>query len=78
MHNLKPITDLENYQSVLNDVSADSPVYLTENGKECFVLSDMRDYEKQKAALQLSAALLDGETSVCGYLKREGLKCAYA
>lgn len=79
MHNLKPITDLKNYERVLSDVGADSPVYLTKNGKECFVIADMRDYEKQKASLQLLIDLLDGEISAQtrGWLESDKIRARH-
>lgn len=33
MPNIKPISDLRNYNEVLKDVSAGSPVFLTKNGR---------------------------------------------
>lgn len=33
MPNVKPISDLNNYNGVLRDVSRDKPVFLTRNGK---------------------------------------------
>ena len=33
MPNIKPISDLRNYNEVLRDVEAGSPVFLTKNGR---------------------------------------------
>ena len=33
MPNIKPISDLRNYSEVLRDVTIDSPVFLTKNGR---------------------------------------------
>ena len=34
MPNIKPISDLRNYNEVLRDVEEGSPVFLTKNGRE--------------------------------------------
>ncbi len=53
MPNIKPISDLRNYTEVLRDVTAGSPVFLTKNGRGRYVIIDIQEYEKAKAALQL-------------------------
>lgn len=63
MPNIKPVSDLRNYNEVLRDVSADSPVFLTKNGRGRYVIVDMAEYEKQAATLKLMAELAKGEKS---------------
>lgn len=66
MPNIVPISDLRNYTSVLNEVSAGSPVYLTKNGRGCYAIVDIADqeeYEKTKAALRLMCELEEGRKS---------------
>lgn len=60
MPNIKPVSDLRNYNSVLKDVKKDDPVFLTKNGRGRFAILSMEDYEKQKAALALLAMLDKG------------------
>jgi antitoxin (DNA-binding transcriptional repressor) of toxin-antitoxin stability system len=66
MPNIKPISDLRNYTTVLHDVAVGSPVYLTKNGRGCYAIvdiSEQEDYEKTKAALMLMCELENGRKS---------------
>lgn len=63
MPNIKPITDLRNYGEVLREVEEDAPVFLTKNGRGRFVLLDIRDYERNRAALRLLNELEKGRRS---------------
>ncbi len=63
MPNIKPISDLKNYNEILQDVDAGSPVYLTRNGRGRYVITDIRDYEKQQATIKLLQELAQGEQS---------------
>lgn len=63
MPNIKPVSDLRNYNEVLKDVSVDSPVFLTKNGRGRYVIVDMVEYERQAATLKLMAELAKGEQS---------------
>ena len=49
---IKPISDLRNYNQVLEKVSVGSPVYLTKNGHGCYTIMDINEqeemYEKAK------------------------------
>lgn len=40
-----PVSDLRNYNEVLQNVSEGSPVFLTRNGRGCFVVIDIKEYE---------------------------------
>lgn len=64
MPNIKPVSDLRNYNEVLRDVSVDSPVFLTKNGRGRYVIVDMAEYEKQAATLKLMAELAKAEKSI--------------
>ena len=46
MPNIKPISDLRNYNEVLRDVAVGSPVFLTKNGRGKYAIVDILDYEK--------------------------------
>ncbi len=63
MPNIRPVSDLRNYTKVLRDVTEDSPVFLTKNGCGRYVIIDIKEYEKTKAALQLMDELGKGEKS---------------
>lgn len=66
MPNIKPISDLRNYNVILKDVAVGSPVYLTKNGRGCYAIVDIaeqEEYEKTKAALKLMAELAKGKNS---------------
>ena len=66
MPNIRPISDLRNYSAVLQDVTVGSPVYLTRNGRGCYAIIDIAEYEefqKEKAALRLMCELERGRKS---------------
>ncbi len=58
---ISPVSDLRNYNTVLEQVSAGSPVYLTVNGRGRFTIRDIADdeeFEKAKAMLRLMCELI--------------------
>lgn len=57
MPNIKPISDLRSYSSVLDEVSQDAPVFLTKNGRGRYVIVDIKDFEKIEAEEKLFAQL---------------------
>ena len=61
MPNIKPVSDLRNYNEVLRDVAAGEPVFLTKNGRGRYALMDITDYEKTQATMKLMSQLADGE-----------------
>ncbi|MCM1335091.1 MAG: type II toxin-antitoxin system prevent-host-death family antitoxin [Bacteroides sp.] len=63
MPNIKPISDLRNYNEVLRDIAVDEPVFLTQNGRGRYVIVDIREYERQRATLKLFTELAEGESS---------------
>ena len=63
MPNIKPVSDLRNYNEVLRDISVGEPVFLTKNGRGRYVIIDMQDYEKTQATLKLMNELAKGEKS---------------
>ena len=64
MPNIKPISDLRNYNEVLRDVEAGSPVFLTKNGRGKYAILDMEDYEKTQATIRLMNEIAKGRCSV--------------
>ncbi len=61
MPNIKPISDLRNYNEVLRDIAIGEPVFLTKNGRGKYVIVDINEYEKLKASLKLMSQLARGE-----------------
>ena len=63
---INPVSDLRNYNTVLEKVSAGSPVYLTVNGRGRYTIRDIADdeeFEKTKAMLHLMCELNTGRRS---------------
>lgn len=58
MPNIKPVSDLRNYNEVLNDIAVGEPVFLTKNGRGRYAILDIKDYEKLHAELKLVSELL--------------------
>lgn len=61
MITIKPVSDLRNYNEVLQDVADESPVFLTKNGRGCYALISIGDYEKLTATKVLFSELKKGE-----------------
>lgn len=61
MPNIKPVSDLRNYNEVLRDIAENEPVFLTKNGRGRYVLMDIKEYDKLKASLKLMSQLAEGE-----------------
>lgn len=57
MPNIRPVSDLKDYDRVLSEISADDPVFLTQNGRGRYVILDIYQYEKQCATLKLLSQL---------------------
>lgn len=64
MPNIRPVSDLRNYGEVLKEISVDSPVFLTKNGRGKYAIVDMEEYERTKATIKLMSELAKGEASV--------------
>lgn len=76
---IKPVSDLRNYKSVLDDVSVGNPVYLTKNGYGKYVIYDIaeaEEIERSRAMSQLLFELQKGRESgeKEGYLTLEEAK----
>ncbi len=76
MANIKPVSDLRNYNTVLEKVSVGSPVYLTVNGRGRYTIRDIaedEEFEKAKAMLRLMCELNEGrrEGEEKGYMAAE-------
>ena len=64
MPNIKPVSDLRNYNEVLKDIAAGEPVFLTKNGRGRYVIIDIEDYQKQEATLKFFAQLKEAEEAI--------------
>ena len=63
MPNIKPVSDLRNYNEVLRDITVGEPVFLTKNGRGRYAIVDIAEYEKIKSIVKLMSELNKGETS---------------
>ena len=48
MPNIKPVSDLRNYNEILRDIAVGEPVFLTKNGRGKYAIVDMEEYEKRR------------------------------
>jgi antitoxin Phd len=64
MPNIKPVSDLRNYNEVLKDIVVGSPVFLTKNGRGRYVILDIKDYEKSQATIKLLSKLMEAEKAI--------------
>ena len=79
MPNIKPVSDLRNYNEVLVECEEGNPVFLTKNGRGNYVIIDIKEYECQQAVLKLISKLNEAEnivTSEKDWLEFEELKKA--
>mgnify|MGYP000951222323 CR=1 FL=1 len=63
MPNIKPVSDLRNYNEVLRDIAVGEPVFLTKNGRGRYAIVDMEEYEEMKATIKLMSELAKGKKS---------------
>ena len=63
MPNIKPVSDLRNYNEVLRDIAVGEPVFLTKNGRGRYAIVDMEEYDMTQAKLKLLHELAKGEAS---------------
>ena len=61
MPNIRPVSDLRNYTDVLKDISIDSPVFLTKNGRGRYAIIDIDEYEITQAKIKIMSKLADAE-----------------
>ena len=67
MPSIKPISELKNYTSIVNQVSYGNRIYFTKNGHGRCALIDIEELDeldKVKALLKLTSKLNDAKTSV--------------
>lgn len=73
---IKPVSDLRNYSEVLREVSVGQPVFLTRNGRGRYVILDLDEYDRARAANVLFSELAKGEQSAreSGWLSAEAVE----
>ena len=79
MPNIRPVSDLRNYASVLMEVRENEPVFLTKNGRGSYAIVDIKEYEnfeKTKASLKLMYELQKGKVAgeTKGWLSEEDVE----
>ena len=62
--NIKPISDLRNYNSVLIDCKVDSPVFLTKNGRGKYVILDFDQYDSIINEIQMLSKIIEAEQRI--------------
>lgn len=80
MPNIKPLSDLRMYSSVLEEVTPGSPVFLTKNGRGRYAIVDIRDYEKYRAEQTLLSELEYGRrvAEEKGALSTDDVRAAFS
>lgn len=76
---IQPVSDLRNYNEVLQNVTDSKPVFLTKNGRGCSAILSMHDYEKLNATSTLFSELQKGEFSATnnGWIDSSQIKRKY-
>jgi prevent-host-death family protein len=64
MPNIKPVSDLRNYNEVLKDIAVGDPVFLTKNGRGRYAIIDIEEYEKNQATIKLLSKLMEAEKAI--------------
>ena len=64
MPNIKPVSDLRNYNEVLRDISVGQPVFLTKNGYGDMVIMSMETYEKALFLQRINAKVSEAEKQI--------------
>ncbi|MBR5340832.1 MAG: hypothetical protein IK151_02780 [Erysipelotrichaceae bacterium] len=72
---IRPVSDLRNYPSVLEETKDGNIVYLTKNGRGAYVImetSEFKEYLKDRASMKLMSEL--SKAKVSGYISAEDVK----
>ncbi|MFZ2588702.1 MAG: type II toxin-antitoxin system Phd/YefM family antitoxin [Paucilactobacillus nenjiangensis] len=59
--NIKPVSELRNYNKILSEVTTDNPVVLTKNGYGKYAVVDLEEYEQLKTGDELLQSLKQAE-----------------
>ncbi|WP_103660673.1 type II toxin-antitoxin system prevent-host-death family antitoxin [Lactobacillus sp. HT06-2] len=60
---IKPISDLQNYQAILDKVKEGKPIFLNQDGHLKYALVDINEYEEYVTVLDLLRRLKNAEAS---------------
>ena len=64
MMQIRPVSDLRNkFTEIENIVNNGRPVFLTKNGRGCYAIVDIEEYEKTRAIIKLMGKLSEAEKS---------------
>lgn len=63
MPKIMPLSDLRNYNAVLENVTESRPVFLTKNGRGRYAVVDISAYDRLNSELKLVSAIVEGEAS---------------
>lgn len=63
MMNIKPVSDLRNYNKLIKEVTNDQPVFLTKNGRGMYVIVTIEEYDRVKASIEMVEKLKQAESS---------------
>ncbi|EOH87319.1 type II toxin-antitoxin system prevent-host-death family antitoxin [Enterococcus pallens] len=63
MPNIKPVSDLRNYNKLLEEVTNDQPVFLTKNGRGMYAVITIEEYDCLKASIEIVEKLKQAEKS---------------
>ena len=66
MPNIKPVSDLRNYNHVIKDCKAGEPVFLTKNGRGKYVLIDIEEYQREQDLIKRLSQLEGAEEILKG------------
>lgn len=64
MPNIKPVSDLRNYNEVLKDIAVGEPVFLTKNGRGRFAILDIKEQQENQATIKLLSKLMEAEKTI--------------
>lgn len=53
MMNIKPVSELRNYNKILKEVGPNQPLFLTKNGHGKYAVVDIEEYERFKLGMEL-------------------------
>lgn len=52
MPNSRPVSDLQDYENVLEEIREDRPMFLTEDGQVKYAILTMEEYDKIQALIR--------------------------
>ena len=64
MANIKPVSDLRNYTTVLRDCTKESPIFLTKNGRGKYIIMDIEDYDALQQEIKLLGKIVVSEQRI--------------